>query len=68
MKALITTIALASTLAAGTASATNFEVGQLGGGTTIQNGSHYSSEELVTVDHANLPANHYGSELFIGSK
>ncbi|RTE65055.1 hypothetical protein EH243_14425 [Amphritea opalescens] len=68
MKALMTTIALASTLAAGTASATNFEVGQLGGGTTLQSGSHYSSKELVAVDHTNLPANHYGSELFIGSK
>ncbi|MDO6420274.1 hypothetical protein Q4508_17090 [Amphritea sp. 2_MG-2023] len=68
MKTLITTIALASTLAAGTASATNFEVGQLGGGIQIQSGSHYSSEELVTIDHANLPTNHYGSELFIGSK
>ena len=68
MKLLITTIALTSALAAGAASAsTNFEVGQLGGGTTIQTGSHYSSKELVTVDSANLPINSYGSELFIGS-
>jgi hypothetical protein len=69
MKALITTIALTSALAAGAASAsTNFELGQLGGGITIQTSSHYSNEELVTVDSANLPTNHYGSELFVGSK
>ncbi|WP_290702279.1 hypothetical protein [Amphritea sp.] len=68
MKALITTIALTSALAAGATSAsTNFEVGQLGGGTTIQIGSQYNNKELVTVDSANLPANSYGSELFVGS-
>jgi hypothetical protein len=68
MKTLITTIALTSALAAGAASAsTNFELGQLGGGTSIKAGSHYSNEELVTVDSANLPTNSYGSELFIGS-
>ncbi|WP_290702280.1 hypothetical protein [Amphritea sp.] len=72
MKLLITTIALTSALTAGAASAsasasTNFEVGQLGGGTTIQTGSHYSNKELVTVDSANLPTNSYGSELFVGS-
>lgn len=68
MKLLITTIALTSALAAGAASAsTNFEVGQLGGGTTIQIGSQYNNKELVTVDSANLPTNSYSSELFIGS-
>lgn len=69
MKALITTIALASTLATGAASAaTNFNVNQLGGGTTIQTTSHYSSHELVTVDSANLPSHGFNAELFVGNK
>jgi hypothetical protein len=68
MKLLITTIALTSALATGAASASpNFEVGQLGSGTSIQTSSFYDNKELVTVVSANLPTNSYGSELFVGS-
>ncbi|WP_290702278.1 hypothetical protein [Amphritea sp.] len=68
MKALITTIALTSALAAGAASASsNFEVGQLGG-IDLQHTSHINSAEMVIIDTPNLPGSSYSSELFIGNK
>ncbi|RTE65048.1 hypothetical protein EH243_14390 [Amphritea opalescens] len=65
MKTLITTIALASALAAGTASATNFEVGQLGG-IDVQATSHSTS--AAVMETSNLPGSSYSSALFIGNK
>ncbi|RTE65056.1 hypothetical protein EH243_14430 [Amphritea opalescens] len=58
MKALMTTIALVSTLAAGTASATNFEVGQLGG-VDVQETSQYHSSGAVNVVVPNLPGTNF---------
>ncbi|MBU2964019.1 hypothetical protein Q4508_17110 [Amphritea sp. 2_MG-2023] len=58
MKALITTIALASALAAGTASATNFEVGQIGG-VDVQDNAHYHSTGTVTAEAPNLPGTNF---------
>jgi len=58
MKILITAIALASTMAVGTASATNFEVGQIGG-FDVQDNSHYHSTDAVTVEAPNLPGTNF---------
>ncbi|MDO6563681.1 hypothetical protein Q4488_09820 [Amphritea sp. 1_MG-2023] len=58
MKALMTTIALASTLAAGTVSATNFEVGQLGG-VDVQETSQYHSTDAVNVVAPNSPGTNF---------
>ncbi len=68
MKAIITTIALSSVLAAGTAvAANNVQLDQTSG-TAIQTGSHYSSKELIVVDAPNLTTNNDGLHLYIGSK
>ncbi|MDO6563680.1 hypothetical protein Q4488_09815 [Amphritea sp. 1_MG-2023] len=65
MKTLITTIALASSLAAGTVSATNFEVGQLGG-VDVQTTPH--SISAAVMETSNLPGSSYSSALFVGNK
>ncbi|WP_417228519.1 hypothetical protein [Amphritea sp.] len=67
MKALITSIALATTLAAGAASATNFNVGQLGDSVNTQGASrHHAMGEVVKT--TNLPGSSYSSDLFVGNK
>jgi hypothetical protein len=69
MKALITSIALTSALAAGAATAsTNFEVGQLGDCINVQNTSHGHSAGVVSIDTPDLPGSSYSSELFVGNK
>ncbi|WP_417228521.1 hypothetical protein [Amphritea sp.] len=68
MKALITSIALATTLAAGAASAaTNFNVGQLGDSVNAQSTSRHQATGDV-VKTANLPGSSYSSDLFVGNK
>ncbi|MDX2421450.1 MAG: hypothetical protein QNK43_02120 [Amphritea sp.] len=67
MKALITTIALAAALAAGTASATNFTVGQIGG-VDVQDNAHYHATGTAMADSATLPASNDSSDLFVGNK
>ncbi|MBU2964020.1 hypothetical protein Q4508_17105 [Amphritea sp. 2_MG-2023] len=67
MKAFITTIALASALAAGTASATNFQVGQIGG-VDVQDNAHYHATGTAMTDSATLPGSSYSSALFVGNK
>lgn len=78
MKTLFTQPALTLTLAltltttlmsgAAFAETNNVQLLQLGSGTIIELGSHYDSQELVSIDRANLTAGQPDSALYLGSK
>jgi len=68
MKTVITTVALASALIAGTASAASVQQSNYGEGIGFETASHYSSVEQVTIDGANLESNAGAAGLYIGSK
>lgn len=68
MKTVLTTVALASALIAGTASAASVQQSHYGEGIGIETASHYSSIEKVTIDGANLDGNTDATGLYIGSK
>lgn len=68
MKTVITTVALASVLIAGTASAASVQQSNYGEGIGFATASHYSSVEQVSVDGANLESNAGNTGLYIGSK
>lgn len=68
MKAVITTVSLASALIAGTVSAASVQQSNYGEGIGFATASHYSSVEQVTVDGANLGSNAGATGLYIGSK
>jgi len=68
MKTVITTVALAAALIAGTASAASVQQSHYGNGIGFETASHYSSVEQVTIDGANLDSNAGAAGLYIGSK
>jgi len=68
MKTVITTVALACALIAGTASAASVQQSNYGEGIGFATASHYSSVEQVSIDGANLSSNAGNTGLYIGSK